>query len=383
MRSIGDYELLEEISRGGMGVVFRARQRSLGRLVALKLLPAGTLAKPEAVKRFQAEASAAAALQHPNIVAIHEIGVQGDQHFIAMDLVDGPPLSRVISDSRFAIHDVRRAARWMKAIAEAVHYAHERGILHRDLKPSNILLDTNDQPRVTDFGLAKRFNVGQAPRLPSAEGAPPKGRDATVTPALPLSEDFTLSGQLLGSPNYMPPEQAAAHRGKASRRSDVYGLGATLYHLLTGRAPFQASSITEVLHQVANADPIAPRLLQPGVPADLETICLKCLEKEPAKRYATAQEFADELHRCLKDEPIHARPVSRAEKAWRWCRRKPALAGSFAALALALTLGFIGVLTQWQRAERERTRAEIHSQRAEEQAARAEDTAANERRERY
>ncbi len=225
----------------------------------------------------------------------------------------------------------RRAAQYLKTIAEAIHYAHQQGILHRDLKPSNVLIDANDQPRITDFGLAKRL-----------EG----------------ETSLTLSGQMVGSPNFMPPEQATAKHGKVGRYSDVYALGGILYHLLTARPPFQADSLEVIVSQVLTAEPVSPRLLNPTVPRDLETICLKCLEKEPSRRYATAQALADELGRFLRGEPILARPVSRPERAWRWCRRQPVRAGLIAALILVFVLGFSGVVWQWQRAERQRFRAE-------------------------
>ena len=324
VREFGDYELLEEIARGGMGIVYRARQKSLDRIVALKLLLFGPQASPEFAKRFRAEAVLAASLQHPHIVAIHEVGVHEGQQFFVMDHVEGPSLAQVISDRKFQISDFRRAAGYLKTVAEAIHYAHERGILHRDLKPSNVLIDANDQPRVTDFGLARRF-----------EG------DSQVT----------LTGQVLGSPNYIPPEQALGKRGKASRQSDVYALGAILYHLLTGRPPFQGETLTDTLHQVLNAEPLAPRLLNPSAPRDLETICLKCLEKEPARRYATAQELGDELERFLAGQPVLARPIGRAGKAWRWCRRQPVRAGLIAALIVVFVTGTAGVLWQWRRAE--------------------------------
>src|ERR1044071_5349683 len=302
-RAFGDYELLEEVARGGMGIVYKARQVSLGRIVAVKMLLFGPLSSPEFVKRFRAEASAAASLQHPNIVAIHEVGVHEGQQFFALDYVEGPSLAKLISSSGFRISDFKRAARYLKIISETIHYAHERGILHRDLKPSNVLIDASDQPRVTDFGLARRL-----------EG----------------DSELTVTGQVLGSPNYMPPEQAAGRRGKVGRRSDVYSLGAMLYHLLTGRPPFVGEALTDTLEQVLNAEPLSPRLLNPSVPRDLETICLKCLEKEPEKRYATAQALADELGRVLNNEPVHARPVTGAERVWRWCRRRPGLAGALA-----------------------------------------------------
>jgi WD40 repeat protein/predicted Ser/Thr protein kinase len=324
----GDYELLEEIGHGGMGVVHKARQKSLDRIVALKLLLFGPHAPPESVKRFRAEAVATAALQHPNIVAIHEVGFCAGQHFIAMDYVEGQCFSALIRGSPLP---ARRAAGYVKTIAEAIHHAHEHGILHRDLKPANILIDASDQPRVTDFGLAKRL-----------EG----------------DSELTVTGQVLGSPNYMPPEQATGKRGTLSRRSDVYALGAILYHALTGRPPFVSEGLADTVQQVLNVEPVSPRVLNPSVPADLETVCLKCLEKEPGKRYATAQMLAEELGRFLEGKPVLARPVGRLAKAGRWCRRNPALAGTGAVAVLAVLLGFIGVVWQLQRVEFQRQRAE-------------------------
>jgi len=326
-RHFGDYELLEEIARGGMGVIYRARQRSLDRIVAVKMLLFGPHASPEYVKRFRAEASAAASLQHPNIVAIHEVGVQQGEHYLVMDLVGGPNLATFVKEQPLP---ARRAAGYLKTIAEAIHYAHERGILHRDLKPSNVLIDANDQPRVTDFGLAKRL-----------EG----------------DSSLTLSGQMLGSPSYMPPEQAGATRHKVGRRSDVYSLGAMLYHALVGRPPFVGEGLNQTLDQVFNREPVSPRLLNPAVPRDLETICLKCLEKEPARRYPNAQALADELGRFLRDEPILARPVSPPEKVWRWCRRKPALAGTLASALLLLIVVAVGAPIAAYRINRERSTA--------------------------
>lgn len=317
----GDYELLEEIGRGGMGVVHKARQLSLGRVVAVKRLPFSATTNPDYVKRFRVEASAAASLQHPNIVAIHEVGVHQGQHYFAMDYIEGQSLARVVAAGPLPVH---RAARYVKIVAEAIEYAHQRGILHRDLKPSNILLDPFDQPRVTDFGLAKKL-----------EG----------------DSSLTLSGQVLGSPNYMPPEQADAGRGNVGRPSDVYALGATLYHLVTGRAPFVAATVAETLRQLQTEEPVSPQLLNPAVPRDLATICLKCLEKEPEKRYATAQSLADELGRFLNAEPIQARPVGWVGKTGRWCRRKPALAAALAGLLAVFVAGLAGVIWQWRRAE--------------------------------
>jgi WD40 repeat protein len=318
----GDYELVEEIARGGVGVVYRARQLALGRSVALKLLLSGPLATPEMVQRFRAEASLAASLQHPNIVAIHEVGFCDGQHFIAMDYVPGRSLADILREGPL---DARRAAAYVKTVAEAVHFAHERKILHRDLKPSNVLVDEFDAPRVTDFGLARRLDA------------------ETV---------LTLSGQVLGSPSYMAPEQAEARRGQVGRPTDVYSLGAILYHLVAGRPPFAAGTVPGTLHEVLHTQVVSPRLLTPDLPRDLETICQKCLEKEPARRYATAQELADELARFLRGEPTRARPVTIPERALRWAKRKPALAAMIVLVHLVAAVGLIGILWQWQRAGR-------------------------------
>ncbi|MSU63207.1 MAG: hypothetical protein EXS31_12565 [Pedosphaera sp.] len=327
-RCFGDYELIDEIARGGMGIVYKARQPSLDRIVAVKMILFGSMASAEQIRRFRIEASAAGSLQHPNIVAVHEVGLHENQHFMVMDYVDGPNLSRLVQDSPLP---ARKAATYLKAIAEAVQYAHDHGILHRDLKPSNVLLGSDDRPRVTDFGLAKRFDT---------------------------ESSLTLSGHVLGSPNYMPPEQAGGGRQKVGRTSDVYSLGAILYHLLTARPPFRAETIGETLQQVQQTDPLSPRLLNASIPRDLETICLKCLEKEPTKRYATATELADELGRFLKDEPILARPVTRVERAWRWCRRKPALAASFFLILILLLVVIIGAPIAVLRTNRARAEAE-------------------------
>jgi serine/threonine protein kinase len=287
-QQFGDYELLEEIAWGGMGVVYRARQHSLDCIVAVKMLLSGPLASREFIQRFRTEAAAAASLQYPNIVAIHEVGFHAGQHFFAMDFIAGRTLAEAIGQQPLP---AKRAAAILQTVAEAVHYAHEHGILHRDLKPSNVILDAEDQPHITDFGLAKRMSG---------------------------DTEATLSAQTLGSPNYMPPEQAATDRARISRRSDVYALGAMLYHTLTGRPPFVGGTLAETSSAVLNTEPVRPRLLNPAVPADLETICLKFLEKESTRRYRTARELADELGRWWRGEPVHARPISRAEKVWRW-----------------------------------------------------------------
>jgi predicted Ser/Thr protein kinase len=310
LRTLGDYELLDEIARGDMGVVYRARQVSLNRLVAVKVLLAPQSQKD--TKRFRREAEVAASLSHPNIVSIYEVGEHEGQPFYAMELIEGRTLAELSRDQPLG---ARRAAEMTKTIVEAVHYAHERKLLHRDLKPSNVVVDAFDAPRVTDFGLAKR-----------ADG------DA----------DLTLAGQVLGTPNFMPPEQAEAKGSPGSVAGDVYSLGAILYQLLTGRAPFLAESVTQTLRLVIETDPVPPRLLNPNVPRDLETVCLKCLEKDPRRRYASARELAEELGRFLADEPIRARPIGAVEKLIRWCRRKPALATALSFGALLLLVIAIG-----------------------------------------
>ena len=322
-RRFGDYELLEEIARGGMGIVYRARQTSLDRIVAVKMILAGEFALPEFIQRFKEEAAAAASLQHPNIVSIHEIGECDGRNFFSMDYVEGKNLAETTRNGPLP---ARQAAEMAFLISQAVEHAHTRGILHRDLKPSNVLIDPFGQPQITDFGLAKRIDG-------SASG----------------TDFLTLTGQVLGSPNYLPPEQASGRRGKTDRRSDVYSLGAILYHLLTGRPPFSAGTLADTLEQVQHTDPAPPRTLNPSVPPDLETICLKCLEKEPSRRYTTAHELTEELGRFLAHQPIRARPIGIAGRAGRWCRRNPGLAGLTALAAGLLAVIAIGSsIAAWQ-----------------------------------
>src|SRR5881394_992154 len=296
LRYFGDYELLEEIARGGMGIVYRARQLSLNRIVAVKVLLFGKFSSDTFVKRFHTEAEAAASLRHPNIVASHEVGEHDGQHYFSMDYIEGESLAELAREKSIS---PRQGADCLRTIAEAIHYAHGRGVLHRDLKPSNIIIAPDWQPHVTDFGLAKRL----------ADDA-----------------DLTLSGQVLGSPNYMPPEQADHKRGQVSAASDVYSLGAVLYHLLTGRPPFVAQTLEDTLLQLLNTEPIAPRLVNASVPRDLETICLKCLNKDPLRRYASAELLAEDLGRWLRDEPVLARRAGPVEKVLRWRRRHPGVA---------------------------------------------------------
>ena len=288
---IGDYELLEEIARGGMGVVYKARQSSLKRTVAVKMIRSGQLAGEAEVKRFHTEAEAAAQLQHPGIVAIHEIGEHEGRHYFSMDFVEGKNLAQIANGKPVS---PRSAAEWLKAIAEAVQYAHQRGVLHRDLKPQNIMVDAAGRPRVTDFGLAKNLTG-----------------DSTLT----------NTGAVMGSPSYMSPEQARGRNDVVGPASDVYSLGAILYELLTGRPPFRGKTPLETLSEVVNDEPRPPRSWNPSAPLDLATICLKCLEKEPLRRYPTARELELDLGRFLAGEPVQARPASGLRKLAGWSRR--------------------------------------------------------------
>jgi len=311
VRYFGDYEINREIARGGMGVVFQARQVSLNRIVALKMILAGQLADETDIRRFYTEAEAAANLDHPGIVPIFEVGQHEGQHYFSMGFVEGQSLSQRIALGPLPSGE---AAELIRHVADAIEYAHQRGVIHRDLKPANILLDRNGNPRVTDFGLAKK-----------AQG----------------DSGLTGSGQIMGTPSYMPPEQAGGRRGEVGPAADVYALGATLYALVTGRPPFQAATTTDTLLQVLGDEPVPPRRLNPSVPRDLETICLKCLEKEPARRYRSAAALGEDLRRLLAAEPITARPAGPAERLWRWCQRNPLVAALAGGIALTMVLGTV------------------------------------------
>ena len=326
-----DYELLGEIARGGMGVVYRARQLSLNREVALKMILGGRLASDAEVTRFRAEAEAAAGLQHPNIVAIHEVGEHAGQHFFSMAYVAGCNLAEL---ARREPLPPDRAARYVRRIAEAVHYAHGRGVVHRDLKPQNVLIDPSDEPRITDFGVAKQTD--------SQSG-------------------LTVTGVVLGSPSYMAPEQAQGRHSEVGPRSDVYSIGAILYELLTGRPPFRAATPAETLRQVVDSEPATPRTLNSSIPEDVETICLKCLEKDPSIRYATAQEVADELGRYLGHEPIHARPATVKERAVKWGKRNPMIAALWGLVVLTALAGFLGVFMQLQKTKEALRQANLNA----------------------
>ncbi len=308
---VGGYELIELIGKGGMGVVFKARQIALDRIVALKMIKPGETDDPQFVQRFQAEAEAAAKLNHIGIVQVFDVGQDGDQYFFSMALVEGKSLLDLVRQGPLPARD---AARFCREIAEAMQYAHDRHLLHRDLKPANILIERNGQAKITDFGLAKTIHG---------------------------DSDLTATGQVLGTPSYMPPEQARASVEEVGEGSDIYSIGAILYHLIIGRPPFQAATAYDILSQVIHDEPIPLRRFNRNIDRDLETICLKCLEKDPDHRYATAGKLAGDLDCYLEGRPIAARPVGLIGRAWKWCKRKPLVAGLSAAFVVSLLGGAI------------------------------------------
>ena len=320
-REFGDYELLEKLGQGGMGVVYRARQRSLDREVAVKLLAAGPWASRDFIERFRREAQSAARMQHPNIVSIFEVGSHDELNYFSMALVRGESLAALLA--REGPQAPRRAAALLRTVAEAVDYAHRLGVLHRDLKPGNVLIDERGEPQVADFGLARRL-------------------DDT------LAAD---SDEVSGTPSYMAPEQATLKSRKLTPATDVYGLGAILYELLTGRPPFLAATPQETLKRVATVEPDRPRAWRADVPADLEAICLKCLEKDAARRYASARALVADLAAFLEGRPVSVRPLSAPQRLLRAARREPRMAAAIGAFVLALAAGLSATAVQWQRAD--------------------------------
>jgi serine/threonine protein kinase len=304
------YELLGELGRGAMGVVYKVRQTGLNRVVALKMILSGAYADSEELGRFRAEAEAVALLQHPNIVQIHQVGEQDGKPFLVLEFVAGGGLDKRLAGTPLPAAE---AARLLEILARAMHQAHERGVIHRDLKPANVLLTEDGTPKVTDFGLAKRLDVAGP----------------------------SQSGDILGTPSYMAPEQAAGNLKEIGPATDVYALGAILYECLTGRPPFKAATLFDTLQQVQRDDPVPPRRLQSKTPGDLETVCLKCLEKQPSRRYVTAFDLAEDLRRYQAGEPIIARPVGAWERAAKWVRRRPAVAAFMALFILSLVTGTV------------------------------------------
>src|SRR5256884_4013787 len=320
LKDFGDYELLEEIGRGGQGVVYRARQKSLNRTVALKVIGLAHWATEAHVKRFRLEAEAAASLNHPCIVPIYEVGERDGACYFSMGLVDGGQLDAVAKREPIPL---RHAAELIAKLARAVHYAHEHGILHRDIKPGNVLLDAKGEPHLTDFGLARLVET-----------------ESTVTRTM----------EVLGTPSYMAPEQAVGNNARVSSATDVYGLGAVLYQLLTGHPPFAGGTTFETVRLVLDTEPRQPRLRNPKIDRDLNTICLKCLEKDPRRRYVSALALTEDLERWLKHEPIRARRTGLFTRGRKWVRRNPSIA-VMAALLLALAMP-LGVMNSRNELER-------------------------------
>jgi WD40 repeat protein/tRNA A-37 threonylcarbamoyl transferase component Bud32 len=336
--NFGDYELLGELGRGGQAIVYRARHIGLGRVVALKTIPAPHLRDQRAQERFRLEASMAARLDHLNIVPIYEVGERDGFCFYSMKLIEGGTVEQLLAEGLPDAASCRHIASVLGKVAKAVHHAHQRGVLHRDLKPSNVLLDAEHEPHVSDFGLARHLEE---------------------------ESSLTLTQAVIGTPAYVAPEIAKGGARQATIAADIYGLGAILYHLLTGRPPFTRATLAETLRAVQEDEPIWLRRLNPSILPDLETICLKGLDKDPARRYATAKELGEDLERFLRKEPIMARPVVGPERLWRWCKRKPVIASLVAALLLTMGFGMAGVLWEWRLAEhhaaseaRERSRAQ-------------------------
>lgn len=355
---IAGYEILAELGRGGMGVVYKARHKRLKRIVALKMIRAGELAGEEHIARFAAEAEAVAALQHPGIVQLFEIGEYEGYPFFSMEYVDGPSLAQQLARD---LPPPKHAAALVARLADAVHFAHRRGIVHRDLKPANILLAESTA------------DAGDTATYPGNSGSTPLGSNAKIADfglAKQLQHDsgLTVSGAVMGTPSYMAPEQASGHLDAVGPATDVYSLGAVLYECLTGRPPFRAPSLADTLDQVRWSEPAAPSSLQAGVPRDLEVICLKCLRKNPGSRYASAADLAADLNAFLGGNVISARPVTRSERAWRWCKRNPAVAALVAICAVVLLAGSLGT-AGYAIVAREKAREALNAQAEAEQSA--------------
>jgi WD40 repeat protein/serine/threonine protein kinase len=337
---ISGYQILGKLGEGGMGVVYKARHVRLGRVVALKMILAGAKARRRDLTRFQAEMEAVARLQHPNIVQLYEVGEHDGQPFCALEYADGGNLAQKLAGTPWP---ARQAAQLIETLARAIQAAHQQNVIHRDLKPANVLLGIDGTPKINDFGLAKQLTGVSAVQ----EGEALREPEACLT----------QTGEIVGSPSYMAPEQAQGKPHEVGAPADIYGLGAILYELLTGRPPFKGETMLDTLEQVRTQDPLPPTRLQPKLPRDLETLCLKALAKVPNQRYATAGDLADDLRRFLDGKPIQARSVSHTEKVLRWCRRNPFVAIPSAA-AVLLLVGFIIVLSVstvlvWRALERE------------------------------
>jgi serine/threonine protein kinase len=380
---IPGYQVLGFLGRGGMGVVYKGRQVGLNRLVALKMIQAGGAASPEELARFRTEAEAVARLQHPNIVQIHEVGEQQGRPFFSLEFVAGGTLAERLAGTP---QPPRGAAELVETLARAIHAAHQRGIVHRDLKPANVLLQ-QDLTRRRKGAKEEHNPKTEAENIGASGAFPPFSSDlcalASLREVLPKITDFglaklldgeagqTTTGAPLGTPSYMAPEQARGQKDRIGPAADVYALGAILYELLTGRPPFRAETALSTLEQVRELDPVPPRRLQPKVPGDLETICLKCLQKEPQRRYATALELADDLRRFQAGEPVRARPTPAWERGLKWAKRRPALAALLGVSGAAALTVLVVVLVanarlkrQWEYADEKRREAETQRQQA-------------------
>ncbi len=343
--TIPGYKLLGELGRGGMGVVFKAQDVKLNRLVALKMILSGDYAEEAELERFRLEAEAVAKLQHPNIVQVFAIDECDGKPFFSLEFVDGGPLDKKLAGDPLP---PREAALLLEQLARAMYYAHQRDILHRDLKPANVLLTKDGAPKITDFGLAKKLDDKENSK--------------------------TQGGTIMGTPSYMAPEQALG-KTTIGPAADTYSLGAILYEFLTGRPPFKGATVLDTLEQVRSQEPVPPRQLQPKVPKDLETICLKCLQKDVDKRYATAGELADDVKRFLDGEPIQARPTPAWERAWKWAKKEPKLAGAMVVAAGLMVALVAGAVLFADEQGRLKGLADTEADKAKAQAKRADDAA--------